>query len=83
MKTYKIMAKPIRWEFGPSIWNDNQYGFYIVFDPHKLEYKYEASWCKGDSEEFETLGDAQAWCKEKADSWISDNVEIIEVLGQT
>lgn len=81
------IAKPIVWEHTQSKyverpwqeWHDSRYGYHIEYDPGEDKSDlYIATWGEGDPESFETLAEAQEWCQDEMNSWVADNVLIVD-----
>lgn len=77
-----ISAKKIEWETegqqtpeGKQDWNEDQYGFWISFDPDDglSEYPYHAQWGEGPDDSSATLEEAKQWCQDMADVFIRDH----------
>lgn len=79
-----ITAKPIEWEMaeyknnpGYREWTDDHFGFFITEDPGDTELgRFHASWGEGETDYFETLEEAQAWCQEQIGSFISEHAVV-------
>lgn len=65
-----ITAKPLKWKESHGQWDDDTFGFSILIETAKDKLTYVASWGEGDSDEFDTFKDAEAWCQAQADDFI-------------
>lgn len=63
-------ARPLEWgQDSGHQWTDKHHGFAVLLEPGD-ELPYCASWGEGDSEQFATLEEAQAWCERELDGWV-------------
>ena len=71
----KIVANPITWSESKNGDHEGEHGLYITVkiddagDPHKETFL--AAWGEGDSEEFDTLKEAKAWCQNQIDDYFT------------
>ncbi len=87
-----VSAKKIEWETegpqtpeGKQDWNEDQYGFWISFDPaYSADYPYHAQWGEGPDDSAATLDEAKKWCQDMADQFIREHAVLTpnaEVTG--